>query len=301
MLGADAFGPQVTNINLYVYDRQGTLVLHKTQSRQKTVENNYAMDVDLLPGTYHLLAWCEGESLNPDASHFVIADGASQVQMTDIGATLPLSGAEGELYSDRDITPLYHGLETNVEFPDTFGIVASGPVFLTKDTNHITVLLQNQNSVNIDKGDFDIAIEASNSVLLWNNSAASAPAFDYKPWSVDNTEITTEPGDTEADRAAEATYYGVKAELTTGRLLADRKQYLRVTNRETGETIIRIPLIDYLLLVKGKYSGISSDQDFLDAYDDFTIMFFVDDDMTWIKSRVIINGWRIVPPQDTIL
>lgn len=311
VLGADAFGPQVTDINLYVFDQQGRLVLHKSQSREKTVENDYFMEVDLLPGKYDLLAWCEGASLNPDATHFTIGGGAQPTAIYDLDATLSLQSAEDALYSDKDITALFHGMAENVDFPDTFGTVDIAPVYLTKDTNHLTVLLQNVDGYPMDKDLFKVELAAANSELTWANDVVGTPEFNYLPWSVESTyssfdwntpepdEPDPEPGtETRATLEDEEIPSGVLTELTTGRLMADREQYLHVSNAETGETILRIPLIQYLKMVKGKYPGISGDQDYLDAHDDYSLVFFIGEGMTWVKSRIYINGWRIVPPQD---
>lgn len=192
-------------------------------------------------------------------------------------------------------------------FPDTYGQVDISPLYLTKDTNHITVLIQNLDGSDIDENDFSITLEADNSVIEWDNDVAETPKFVYKPWWQQTTVITTGDGteDFTESRASGQTpdgeYHGLMAEMTTSRMLCDREQYLNVAKAETGETLIRIPLIQYLLLVKGKYPNVKTDQDYLDAYDDFSLMFFLSEGGTWIKSRVIINGWRIVPPQDTEL
>lgn len=306
MLGADAFGPQVTDINLQIYDQHGNLVLSKSEKRAPTEVNDYWMEVELLPGTYDLLAWCEGESLNPDATHFSIS-GDSEGSLTGSTARLPLSDTGSGLCSDKDITRLYHGFADDVLFPDTYGQVDIAPVYLTKDTNHITVLIQNLDGSDMKESELSIALEADNSVIEWNNDVSGTPAFVYRPWWQQSTVISSgkDSGSNPYSRTIELTeatgYHGILAELTTSRLLRDREQYLIVSNTETGETVIRIPLIQYLLLVKGKYPNVKTDQDYLDAYDDFTLMFFTSDDQTWLKSRVIINGWRIVPPQDTDL
>ena len=169
MLGADAFGPQVTDINLQVYDQHGKLVLSKSEKRNPTEANDFLMEVDLQPGTYDLLAWCEGESLNPDATRFSIS-GGGEGNLTGCSASLPLSGSGSDLYSDRDITRLYHGFADDVVFPDTYGQVDIAPLYLTKDTNHITVLIQNLDGSGIDETDLSISLEADNSVIEWNLS-----------------------------------------------------------------------------------------------------------------------------------
>lgn len=304
VLGADAFGPQVSDISLYVFDKSGHLVLHKKESRALSVENDYYMDVDLLPGKYDMLAWCEGQSLNPDATHFSIDNPDAPSAIEELGVTLPLLGTAPGLYSDLDITRLYHGIVYDVECDEVdYGYIDLPAIYLTKDTNHLSVLLQNADGYPLDKDLFIFSLDAANSQLTYLNDVTGYPEFEYRPWSVETTYASFDQNESEARATMEDTELpsGVLAELTTGRLMADREQYLTVRRADNGDVVIRIPLIQYLLMVKGKYNGINGDQNYLDCYDDFTLMFFIGEGMTWLKSRVYINGWRIVPPQDTEL
>ncbi|WP_304643808.1 FimB/Mfa2 family fimbrial subunit, partial [uncultured Muribaculum sp.] len=87
-----------------------------------------------------------------------------------------------------------------------------------------------------------------------------------------------------------------------GRLIDTRTQRLVVRRNSDGEDIININLIQYLLMVKGEYNRQMSNQEYLDRNDNYSLMFFVDDNRNWyIAGGVYINGWRIVPPQDTEL
>lgn len=76
-----------------------------------------------------------------------------------------------------------------------------------------------------------------------------------------------------------------------------------VVHRNTdNEDIIRINLLKYLLMVKGEYNRPMTDQEYLDRNDLYTLMFFISPDKSWyIAGGVYINGWRVVPPQDTEL
>lgn len=297
-LGADAFGPQVTRVHLYVFDKQGRLVTERNVDRKPTVDNSFFIEVDVLPGTYDLLAWCEGGSPVPGAASFVIGNGQTPSSIEELGAVLPLQGDADALYSGRDINRLYHGLATDVEFPDTYGTVDIGPVALTRDTKHVSVLLQNLDGSPVGTDEFSFAIEAANSGLDWRNNVISDTPFSYRPWSTELTSATFDKNDPEAQPASrvQTEANGLLAELTTGRLVAGRRPRLAVRNRD-GEDVIRIDLIQYLLMVKGKYDGVNSDQDYLDRCDDYTMMFFLDNG-TWAKAKVYINNWRIVPPQD---
>ena len=61
---------------------------------------------------------------------------------------------------------------------------------------------------------------------------------------------------------------------------------------------MRIPLIDYLLLIKGHY-GNMGDQEYLDRQDDYSILFFLDHGKNWyIAGGIYINSWAVVPPQN---
>ncbi len=304
ILQADAFGPQVSDVSLYVFDKSGNLVISKTETRALTTENNFYMDIDLLPGKYDMIAWCGGQSLNPEATRFEVDNADSPTTIRELGATLPLSGSAPGLYSDLDINRLYHGIAYDVECKDVdYGHIDLPVIYLTKDTNHLSVLMQNIDGYPLDKDLFSFTIEAANSRLTYMNDVVGSPEFVYRPWSVETSFASFDQNEPGARATMEDTEIpsGVLAEFTTGRLMADREQYLTVRRTDNGDVILRIPLVNYLLKVKGKYQAIKGDQNYLDCYDDYTLMFFVGEGMTWVKTRVFINGWRIVPSQDTEL
>lgn len=307
ILNADAFGSQVTGINLYLFDQDGKLAYHKTEDRALTEANDYYIDVDVRPGKYDIIAWCEGKSITDNPTSFVIENAANPSSISDLGAYLPLQDAEDGHYSDRDINRFYHGLKTDVDFPDSYGIVNIDPIYLTKDTNHITIQLQNAGSQPLDPSILSIELSSNNnpsklnnSSLDWQNGLTGAIGFKYIPWSMKSTSSTTPEVETKADDVT-AIPNGVQAELTTGRIMADVEQNLTIRRTDTDETIFSIPLVEYLLLVRGNYVQASSDQDYLDRYDDFTMVFFLQDGYTWLKTRVLINGWRVVLNPDTEL
>lgn len=291
ILDADAFGSQVTEVNLALYDKQGNMVLHKKEQRTPTPENNFYIEVDVLPGTYDIVAWCEGKSVTEDAVSFLLS-GQDNGSLRQSGASLPLQEGTSGKFSGKDINRLYYGMERDVEFIDKFGVIDIEPVYLTKDTNHITISLQNVDGSVLDPDIISFELEGSNSELDWNNSLVGNAEFKYVPWSMVPTFAVT-GAETKADPVAN----GVKAELTTGRIMADVEQILTVKRTDTGETIFKIPLVEYLMLVRNEYQQATSDQDYLDRYDDFTMVFFLQDGYTWIKTRILINGWRVVPPQ----
>ena len=83
------------------------------------------------------------------------------------------------------------------------------------------------------------------------------------------------------------------AELSTGRLMADSDVRLTISNRQTGETVLSIPLIDYLELCKTVANYDMPLQEYLDREDTYTMTFFLDTNNAWINTQVIINNWIV--------
>ena len=55
---ADAFAHEVESVTLYLLDGGGRVVWQRTESGEALGKEGYAMEVDVAPGTYDLLAWC---------------------------------------------------------------------------------------------------------------------------------------------------------------------------------------------------------------------------------------------------
>lgn len=298
VLNADAFGSQVTDIHVAVYDKQGNLLFTQADKRIPTEENDYLMPVDLQPGTYDVIAWCEGTPIAPDAVSFTLQGQATYDHISASGAYFEPLGTADNRYFQSDLKPLYYGrIEDVVCTGKDYGDIVLPSIPLTKDTNSISVMLQNLGGQPIDPDLLTFTIKGANSALDWKNDLTETEVeFDYHPWSTESV-YASEGDDSRADNMPN----GVKTEFTTGRLIADREQRLIVTLKEDGSEIINIPLIEYLLLVRSNYKHATSDQDFLDRCDDFSLVFFVSENMEWIKSRIFINNWRVVPPQSGIL
>lgn len=293
ILDADAFASQVTGVTLYVFDKSGNLVLTKSDSGPGLSKPGYKMDVELLPGNYDMLAWCTGTSPMSDHTAFAIGQGSHPADFT---ATLPLLGTAPALYNDLDITPLFHGTAYDVEcIKDDYGYIDLPAINLTKDTNVIKVILNNVDGREMSASDFTIAIEADNSEMDYLNNLTGSRGFRYLPWS--SVPVSTAGG--ESARAGEGqTVTGLFSELTVGRLVTSRRPMISVTRNADSEELFRFPLIDFLLMVKGHYQGNFSDQEYLDRMDDYSLTFFLDDNLNWYTAGgVLINGWKVVPPQ----
>ncbi len=171
---------------------------------------------------------------------------------------------------------------------------------LTKDTNAVRVLLQNLDGREINPADFTVEITDANSMLAWDNAVLAGPTVTYTPWEVRYGSVgtgTPNAQTADASRAEISTVATMLNELSLSRLIAGQESWLTVTRNTDGQRIIHIPLIDYLLLIKGHY-GSMSDQEYLDRQDDYSILFFIDATNNWyIASGIYINSWAVVPPQ----
>lgn len=297
ILEADAFASQVTEVNLFVFDKNGTPVLSRTDSGERLANPGYTMDVSLPPGRYDMIAWCSGVSPAYDPVAFEIGKGDSPETLT---ATLPLASEDGRYSIDRDIIPLFYGrVEDVVCEEDDYGDISLPEIDLTRDTHGIDVLLVNREGREMKTSDFTISVEADNPELDCLNNPKGFKKFSHHPWSFTPVKAETK-SDLIGQRSDVAT--SLFAETTVGRLTTDRKPRLVITRNSDGEKVVNLDLVSTLVLVKGHYNSRWQDQEYLDRMDRFQLMFVLSDDLSWYTALGInINGWTVVPPQDTPL
>ena len=322
MKWADAFSSEVSSVHLYAFDREGLLV--GTQSEHiGTPADDYAMTLDLPAGDYRLVAWCglDGrESKAGETPSFTVPEARiGQTRLEEFCCRLNCTHeADGTAVSDKKLLPLYHGT-ADVSLPtNDDGGVYDYSLELTKNTNHIRVVLQQLSGDPVDVHDFSFRIEEANGLMKWDNSLAGDETIVYRPHDLTSGSVGlgiddypvagTVNAPKAAPRAADAsraiTSVGVAiADFTIGRLMVDRSTWLTVetTKRNAdgtpGETVIsaHIPLRDYALLLKDGYNHeFADDQDYLDRQDEYTLVFFLDKDYRWIESSIIINSWKYV-------
>lgn len=291
ILDVDAFYKEVTQVTLYVFNEDGSPALVKTESGEKLTTPGFAMDIELKPGKYSMLAWCTGEPYTSDPVSFAIGGNGNPSAITDLTATLPLQGSGTELYSNKDITPLFHGYMPLIELADTdYGIITLPAIDLTKDTKLVNVIIENLEGSEISTSDFSYRIEADNSEMNWDNAVIGNRPFNYLPWSV--TGLSSDR--TKADDSYPLT--GILAETSIGRLMLDRNPMIVVTRNRDNKDIIRINLINQLMKIRGSYKKVYEPQNFLDRLDFISMTFIVDVDHNWYTAGGInINGWKVVP------
>lgn len=287
----DELGSQVKNVNIWAFDSaSGAPVWKGATSGEALADEGFEMEVPVDPGKYDFVAWCGLEG--NDAFSLATYEPASR-QALEVTLKTQQAG-ELNVFSGK-LLGLFHGMVLGYDYtPDpTKPDIRVVTVSLTKDTNIIHLILQNQDGHEMNPDDYSATITDANSKLAWDNAVLAGPVVTYRPWSMGFTPAVE-------SKAAES-LATLTADFSMNRLIAGAQSWLTVTRKVDGMEMLRIPFIEYLLLVKDHY-GNMSDQQFLDRQDEYTLKFMLDDNDRWyVSGGVFINNWAVVPPQENPL
>lgn len=284
---ADAFAHEVNTVTLYLMDKDGNIVWQRTEEGETLAEEGYTMTVDVAPGQYDLLAWAG----TADKGSFEFGKGTKG---TDLDCKLLYDhNAEGKAYKDKDLDRLFHGSLDAQNFPETEGTYIY-TVPLIKNTNNIRIVLQNLSGNTLNADDFTFAITDDNGLMDWDNTVLDNETITYTEWYKEAVQTDFEYDGGDQISQSKVRYSGVFAELTIPRMMTSHKPRLTITNNDTHETVFSIPLIDYVLLVKGYENRNMDNQEYLDRQDVYDMVFFLDKDNCWIDTHIYINSWKVV-------
>lgn len=288
---ADAFSNEVKSVTLFAFDDNGKFVYQRTEQGDILAADDYSMPVEVEPGDYHLVSWAglEGEE---SFSIPVLSQGTSTIDdLTCKMHRINWRAADGSAIINEDLKPLWHGEVTKHSFTSRAATQQVITIPLVKNTNNIRIVLQHlsNEAVNSDKFEFNITDE--NGLMNYDNNLLEDETLTYYAWH--KSDGVADMDSQSGSRATTAVGVAL-AELTVGRLVVENNPILSVTNKETGKEVIRIPLIDYLVLVKGNYNKYMSDQEYLDRQDEYNMTFFLDESGNWASSTIYINSWRVV-------
>lgn len=293
---ADAFANEVTSVHVYAFDKDGVLVWQKAERMDPATAGTYSMLLDMPAGDYRLLAWCGLENDGTHAESFSVPLVHEGEQcMEQLQCTLGRMHDEAGAYSDGHLYRLFHGM-LDVSLPvNEDGGSYEYTMPLTKDTNHIRVILQHLSGVDLSREDFTFRIDDANGLMAYDNELLPDENINYRPWDVQGV-------DAGIDREGTRTVTNVKglmADFTIGRMIETHREklLLTVTNRQ-GRTVARIPLADYALLGKEyyekEYRYPMSEREFLDRLDECVLTLFLDEDHDWASCVIEILSWRVV-------
>lgn len=287
---ADAFANEVSSVTLYAFDDNGKLAFQKTDEGEILKSPDYYMTLDVNPGDYRLITWAG--RLDEEASFTVPLMTVGQSTYEDLKCYMERAytrAADNGAYIDTELTGLWHGEVQKQNFPSRAPLIETVTVPLVKNTNKIRVILQQMDGVSIDVENFEFTITDNNGYMNYDNMLLEDEMLTYYPYF--HADGSTAFGDDiqveEGDNISVAI-----AQLTVGRLVEAQDPYLTITNRETGEKVISLPLIKYLLLTEAEGHDMTN-QEYLDRQDEYHMTFFLDENMTWINTQIVINDWIV--------
>lgn len=292
---ADAFPHEVKAVNIWAFDHTGKLVWSESASGDALAGKDFKLDTNLPEGTYDFISWC-GLKDNP---YFELESFTPQSK-EELEVRLKTTIIDGKNISEGDLPGLYHGMMTGIKYTtDPFHpSLQNVNISLTKDTKSIRFMLQHLDGSPIDNKDFEVTITDENSWLSFDNEIIpGCPVVTYKPWNIHYGEVSIP--NSEQPTKAMSSVGSLLFELSTSRLMVDSNVILTVHRKWDNTDIIKIPLVEYLLLIKGRY-GDMPDQEYLDRQDDYSMIFFIDQNSNWnIAGGIFINSWAVVPPQNS--
>lgn len=274
---ADAFPSKVDCLTLLVYDADGRYVGTYTETGEALRREGYRMKLDLEPGVYRFVAY--GGMACEKASFGFVQEPAEGSQMSDLRTAL-----DADCLSDddrRNLHPLYWGTLT---LP-TGDLYNEGVVRMMKDTNNIRIVLQQMSGDKVDVDDFDFEITDDNTLFGVDNLTIPCGEVLYRPWARGQTSM----GITDGGREVVAAF----AELSVSRLMTGNAPRLVVRRRADGRNIIDLPLNNCLMMLKSELYADMQPQEFLDRQSEWSVVFFLSGDMSWIKTVIKINDWTV--------
>ena len=276
---ANAFPSKVDCLTLLVYDEKGNFITKRTETSDVLKDENYRMVVDdLEKGNYHLIAY--GGMACGKQSFTMSPEPAANTQMQNLQVSLPVSESRT---SDKQLHNLYFG---ESELVVTGEDRTEKVVKMIKDTNNIRIVLQQLSAQNVSDSDFSVRITDDNTLMDYKNAVVPNGEVTYFPWIHGEQTVN---GTINAQDKVKVAF----SELSVARLMESSKARLIITLNENGKEIVNIPLIDYLMLLKGSLYAEMGAQEFLDRQSEWALVFFLDSKNEWVTTQIIINDWII--------
>lgn len=293
---ADAFAHEVSSVHLYAFDKSGVLVWQREEQIDPLTAEDYSMLLDLPSGDYRLLAWCGLRNDGEREESFSVPEAlVGETRIEQLQCALNRRHDEAGAYSEAHLYRLFHGM-LDVSLPsDEDGGSYEYTMPLTKNTNHIRVILQHLSGEDVNKADFTFRIDDENGLMAHDNELMTDENINYRPWDIQNVEV----GIGKDENRAISNVKGLVADFTVGRLIETHREKLMLTiTTKEGRTVARIPVIDYALLGKEyyekEYRYPMDEREFLDRLDECVMTLFLDEDHNWISSVIQILSWRVV-------
>lgn len=334
---ADAFKEQVHSVEVWVFNQQTKEIAdHVTASGDALKQEGFLLPLNITPGDYHLVAWCNLEGNR----HFKVEGQVNHFEDPAARMTRNYDEKLSRQVSKESLDELFHGIIdfTAPSDEEMYNIAYNGhelkkqtqrygtqtiydpqcywdekaqhykavyTVSLIRNTNNIVLSLEHLS------GEFNLeqlAIEMTdnNGTMLHDNRIDERDEMiTYLPWRVATG--TLEQGTT--SRAFDINDEGNKdgkyadfitSELSTARMTPDHDKQIRIYYKDTGETVFQLPLNKWISQLRSQKYQNMDEQEYLDRENNFDLMVFLQDDGRggWTAVQVVINGWHIIDNGD---
>ena len=263
----DAFATQVNRVDVFVFDKDGTFIMKKSEQGKTLGSGSYRMQLQLPIGEYRIATWAgmsdAFEMPEPVAGKSTLEDLTVKMKR------------EESLIHNKVLEPLWYGEIQTVNF--TGKQEQTETVRLIKVTNKFRFILQKSGpGEELDMNDCLFEIRADNGYYDWNNDLLDDDMISYQPYHLEKVEDV-----------------GIVAEMNTMRLLEHKKVYLTLTRKADSKELMKVDLIPYLLLTKMEGHNIPA-QEYLDRQSEYAIVFFYNPELlNFLSTKIMINGWTI--------
>ena len=263
----DAFATQVNRVDVFVFDKDGTFIMKKSEQGKTLGSGSYRMQLQLPIGEYRIATWA-GMSDAFEMPELV----AGKSTLKDLTVKMK---REESLIHNKVLEPLWYGGIQTVNF--TGKQEQTETVRLIKNTNKFRFILQKSGpGEELDMNDCLFEIRADNGYYDWNNDLLDDDMISYQPYHLEKVEDV-----------------GIVAEMNTMRLLEHKKVYLTLTRKSDSKELMKVDLIPYLLLTKMEGHNIPA-QEYLDRQSEYAIVFFYNPELlNFLSTKIMINGWTI--------
>lgn len=293
---ADAFANEVSSVHLYAFDPSGVLVWQREEQIDPATAESYSMLLDLPAGDYRLLAWCGLRNDGEREESFSVPEArVGETHMEQLQCTLNRQHDEAGAYSETHLYRLFHGtLDVSLPVNEDGGSYEY-TMPLTKNTNHIRVILQHLSGEDVNKADFTFRIDDENGLMAHDNELLADENINYRPWDIQEVEA----GIGRDNTPVISNVKGVVADFTMNRLIETHREKMMLTiTTKDGGTVARIPVMDYALMGKeyyeNEYRYPMDEREFLDRLDECVMTLFLDENHRWVSSVIQILSWRVV-------
>lgn len=292
---ANSFHKQVDCLSAYFFDSDGRLVsVEQVTDRALLSDEDYRMRPDLPAGTYHVVAYGGMDCEKASFSHVGAITAGDHYTSLHVQLNPEcLTAGEAERERRRLHNHYYGAADFTVDAQND----TRATVEMMRNTNSVQVALQHVSGSPIDCNDFIFAITDDNNDFDHANNLLATGEITYKPWNTENRSTgTVGRADSDTDE-----WHTALAQFTTSRLVTPKptSAMLHVLRAEVGDTVLRVPLINYMLLFKNENTdaglGSMGDQEYLDRANSWNFLFFLDDSNgeSWDSTRIMINDWEV--------